>query len=171
VLDGRSFLPVLTGTARTHKTHVFGLQTTRGINNGSPYYGIRSVRDARYRYVRNLTPEVAFENAATADPTFKTWEKMAAAGDAVAQRLVRDYRHRPAEELFDCETDPWNRANLIADPKLAAVRDELRAQLAAWMQRQGDEGQPTEMNALARMPNRGGGADGEGAAKKKKKKA
>lgn len=171
VLDGRSLLPVLAGTARTHKTHVFGLQTTRGINNGSPYYGIRSVRDARYRYVRNLTPEVAFENAATADPTFKTWEKMAAAGDAVAQRLVRDYRHRPAEELFDCEADPWNRTNLIADPKLAAVRDELRAQLAAWMQRQGDEGQPTEMNALARMPNRGGGAAGEAPVKKKKKKA
>jgi uncharacterized sulfatase len=171
VLDGRSFLPVLAGTARTHKTHVFGLQTTRGINNGSPYYGIRSVRDARYRYVRNLTPEVPFENASTADPLFKTWEKMAAAGDPIAQRLVHDYRHRPAEELFDCEADPWNRTNLIADPSLAAVRDELRAQLAAWMQRQGDEGQPTEMNALARMPNRGGGEDGAAKKKKKKKKA
>jgi len=169
VLDGRSFLPVLTGTARTHKTHVFGLQTTRGINRGSPHYGIRSVRDTRYRYVLNLSPEVAFENAATADPMFKTWEKMAAAGDARAQRLVHDYRHRPAEELFDCEADPWNRTNLIADPTLAPVRDALRAQLAAWMKQQGDEGQATEMKALERMPNRRG--DDDGAPKKKKKKA
>lgn len=168
VLDGRSFLPVLTGAARTHKTHVFGLQTTRGINRGSPHYGIRSVRDTRYRYVHNLTPEVAFENAATADPIFKTWEKMAAAGDARAQRLVHDYRHRPAEELFDCEADPWNRTNLIADPTLAPVRDALRARLAAWMKQQGDEGQATEMKALERMPNRRG--DDDGAPKKKKKK-
>lgn len=169
ILDGRSFVPVLTGAARTHKTHVFGLQTTRGINRGSPHYGIRSVRDTRYRYVRNLTPEVAFENAATADPMFKTWEKMAAAGDAIAQRLVRDYRHRPAEELFDCEADPWNRTNLIADPTLAPVRDALRAQLDAWMKQQGDEGQATEMKALERMPNRKG--DDAAAPKKKKKKA
>jgi hypothetical protein len=68
-----------------------------------------AVRDARYRYIRNLTPEATFQNAATKGPTFKTWEKMAAAGDAHAQRLVHDYQHRPAEELFDCEADPWNR--------------------------------------------------------------
>ncbi|MBE7494701.1 MAG: hypothetical protein HS117_07135 [Verrucomicrobiaceae bacterium] len=65
---------------------------------------------------------------------------------------VHDYQHRPAVELYDCETDPWNRHNLIADAKLAAIRDELRAQLDAWMRQQGDEGQPTEMKALERMP-------------------
>lgn len=166
ILDGRSFLPVLTGAATTHKTHVFGLQTTRGIINGSEHYGIRSVRDARYRYIRNLTPEVSFQNAATQDPTFKTWERMAASGDAQAERLVRDYRHRPAEELYDCEADPWNRSNLAADPDHAEVLAALRAQLDGWMKDQGDEGQATEMKALERMPR---GAKGEGDAPKKKK--
>ena len=152
ILDGRSFLPVLKGVTTTHKTHVFGLQTTRGINNGSDHYGIRSVRNDRYRYIRNLSPEVLFENAATQEATFKTWKTMAAAGDSNAQRLVHDYQHRPAEELYDCESDPWNRTNLIADPNLKAVRDDLRARLDAWMQQQGDEGQATEMKALERMP-------------------
>jgi uncharacterized sulfatase len=164
VLEGRGFVPVLTGRATTHKTHVFGLQTTRGINAGSDYYGIRSARDARYRYVRNLTPEATFRNAATQDATFKTWEKMAAAGDAHAQRLVHDYQHRPAEELFDCEADPWNRNNLAHDPKYAEQLAALRARLDGWMKQQGDGGQATEMKALERMPKN---ASADGAPKKK----
>jgi N-sulfoglucosamine sulfohydrolase len=166
ILDGRSFAPVLTGAATTHKTHVFGLQTTRGIINGSDHYGIRSVRDVRYRYVRNLTPDATFQNAATKEPTFKTWEKMAAAGDANAKRLVHDYQHRPAEELFDCEADPWNRHNLANDPKFAAQLATLRAQLDGWMKQQGDAGQATEMKALERMPKN---TEGEGDAPKKAK--
>jgi len=163
IVDGRSFLPVLEGKSATHKGHVFGLQTTRGIINGSEHYGIRSVRDARYRYVRNLSPEIAFTNAATQDPTFDTWRAMAAAGNEGAQRLVNDYQHRPAEELFNCEEDPWNRTNLIADPTLATVRDELRTALDAWMKQQGDEGQVTEMRALERMPRAGmGGGEKKG---------
>jgi uncharacterized sulfatase len=155
VLDGRSFHSVLTGADATHKTHVFGLQTTRGINQGSDHYGIRSVRGERYRYVLNFTPGMTFENAATEDSTFKSWKKLAAAGDENARGLVHDYQHRPAEELYDTVADPWNRTNLIADPVLAAVRDELRAALDAWMEQQGDEGQDTEMKALERMPRAG----------------
>lgn len=167
ILDGRSFLPVLLGTAASHKSHAFGLQTTRGIINGSDYYSIRSVRDARYRYIRNLTPEATFQNAATQDPTFQTWVKMAAAGDVQAQRLVHDYQRRPAEELYDCVADPWNRNNMIADASLAGVVADLRRRLDVWMQQQGDLGQATELKALERMP-RGGG--GENAAPKPKRK-
>ncbi|MHB8897308.1 MAG: sulfatase family protein [Thermoguttaceae bacterium] len=171
VLDGRSFLPVLTGECTTHKTYVFGLQTTRGIINGSDHFGIRAVRDARYRYIRNLTPEATFQNAATQDSTFKTWQRMAAEGDQHAQRLVHDYQHRPAEELYDCDTDPWNRINLIADEDMATVREALRARLDAWMQQQGDEGQATEMKALERMPKNAAKPTAKPTNSKRKKKA
>ncbi len=154
VLDGRSFLPVLTGRAATHKTHVFGLQTSRGINQGPAYYGIRSARNERYLYIRNLTSEATFRNVASEDSTFQTWRRMAAAGDEHAGRLVHDYQHRPAEELYDCEADPWNRNNLIDDAVLTAVRDECRAKLDAWMEQQGDRGQATELEAFERMPRR-----------------
>ncbi|MBL9114628.1 MAG: sulfatase [Verrucomicrobiaceae bacterium] len=170
ILDGRSFVPVLTGEATSHKSHVFGLQTTRGIHHGSDYFGIRSVRDARYRYIRNLTPEVTFENATTQDPTFQTWIKMAATGDAIAKQLVHDYQHRPAEELYDCETDPWNRKNLAGDPKFAPQLTALRSQLNQWMQQQGDQGQPTEMKALSRMPKNATAKESEPKSKKGKGK-
>ena len=164
-LDGRSFVPVLKGESLEHKSHVFGLQTTRGINNGSDHYGIRSVRDSRYRYILNLTPEATFKNAATEDPVFKSWEQRAEEGDQQAKQLVHDYQHRPNEELYDCEADPWNRNNLIAEESLARVRDGLREHLASWMKQQGDDGQATEMKALERMPRAT-----EKAGKKKKKK-
>ncbi|MEN3940363.1 sulfatase [Prosthecobacter sp. SYSU 5D2] len=152
ILEGRSFLPVLRGQADRHKEAVFGLQTTRGINAGSEFYGVRSVRNDRYRYIRNFTPEAIFECAATKDAPFASWQRLAKDGDVAAQTLVTAYQQRPGEELYDCEADPWNRTNLIADENLASVRQDLRTQLDAWMKQQGDQGQATEMAALERMP-------------------
>lgn len=150
-LDGRSFLPVLLGHADTHKSHVYGVQTTRGVNNGSEYYGIRSVRSGDYLYIRNLTPDAIFQCAATRGPVWNSWVNAAEAGDAHARRITREYMKRPAEELYDVRVDPWHRANLIDREDLQAVRDELRAKLDAWMEGQGDKGQATEMRALERM--------------------
>ena len=150
-LDGKSFLPVLTGRANRHKEFVFALQTTRGIFFGPEYYGIRTVRDARYRYIVNLTPDATFKNWTTNQAWFKEWRAAAAAGDANAAQLAANYQHRPAEELYDCTTDPWNRQNLINDGKLAPTLATLRQQLARWMEAQGDRGQETEMAALEHM--------------------
>lgn len=158
ILDGRSFLPVLKGETDTHKQYAFGLQTTRGINDGSAHYAIRSSNDGRYRFIRNLTPDELFLNTMMKDPIFKEWEKMAKAGDETARKLVHDYRHRPAEELYDTVADPWNRRNLIADASLAGILDGLRSALDAWMKQQGDEGNGTEMKAFERMPRKGKGS-------------
>lgn len=146
-LDGRSFVPLLEGKTDKHQNYVFSQQTSRGIHAGPEYYGIRSVRDARYRYVLNLTPKATFKNTNMAKPYWKEWVQKAAAGDTHAAAMTRLYQHRPAEELFDCETDPWNMRNLIDDPSLKGKVAELKQQLAAWMKDQGDKGQPTEMAA------------------------
>lgn len=155
ILDGRSFLPVLKGETQVHKKYAFGLQTTRGINDGSDSYGIRSANDGRYRYIRNLSPDKVFLNTMMKNPIFYEWEKMAEEGDKRAKRLVHDYRNRPAEELFDTVSDPWNRKNLIADESLSEIRAGLRSALDAWMKQQGDEGHATEMKAFERMPRKG----------------
>ncbi len=150
-LDGRSFLPVLENKASSHKEYVFGMHTTRGIINGSPHFGIRSVRDARYRYIRNLTPEVTFTNATTRGETWDSWLALAKTGNPTARTAVERYQHRPAEELYDVEADQWNTRNLIADTKLAPVKARLSAQLDNWMKAQGDLGQATELDADNRL--------------------
>ena len=148
VLDGRSFLPVLTGKETKHKDFVFGLMTTRGINNGSDQFGIRSVRSGKYKYIVNLTPEITFKNACVKLPSFVSWKKKAAAGDPFAAEVVRRYEHRPAEELYDVTQDTLEWKNLADDPELAEAKAELKNQLASWMKAQGDKGVQTEMEAL-----------------------
>jgi N-sulfoglucosamine sulfohydrolase len=109
-LDGRSFLPVLLGKADTHKSHTSAQETSKGIIDGPVHYGIRSIRGERYRYIRNFTPEIEFRNYATKRQPFLSWIKAGKSGDGKAAKLVHDFQHRPAQELYDCETDPWDRS-------------------------------------------------------------
>jgi uncharacterized sulfatase len=148
VLDGKSFVSVLRGETDLHKSHVYGIMTTRGINNGSDHFGIRSVRDKRFKYIRNLTPEVPFRNVCMQSRTFQSWEKKAAGGDGDAAEKVHRYRHRPAEELYEIGDDWYEWRNLASDPQYAAVKSELSEKLDRWMQSQGDKGAATELEAL-----------------------
>ena len=148
VLEGESFLPVLLGERDTHKAHVFGIMTTRGINNGSDTFGIRSVRGARYKYTWNLSPEVKFTNACTSSRAFRSWVTKAESGDLDAADKVQRYHYRASEELYDVNIDPYEWRNLADDPALEDVKANLRKQLTAWMSAQGDLGQQTEIDAF-----------------------
>ena len=158
-LDGKSFLPVLLGDASEHKKYTYGLQTTRGIINGSDAYGIRSCGNARYRYIRNLHPEATFTNAVTRKGGdgkanfWVSWQDKAEKGDPHAKAMVKKYQRRPAEELYDVEKDPHCLVNLIEDTALAGVRKELSTQLDGWMKSQGDKGATTEEIAHTRKAN------------------
>jgi len=57
-LDGKSFKSVLYGNTEAHKDFVFGVQTTRGINNATQAFGIRSIRNDSLKYILNLFPEM-----------------------------------------------------------------------------------------------------------------
>lgn len=151
-LEGKSFLPALKGKKNTHKKYVYGIHTTRGINEGSEYYGIRTVRSESFRYILNLTPEATFQNnmVTVKNKVFNSWVKKAAT-DTFAGSLVYKYQHRPAEELYDVINDPLEMQNLADDPRYAKIKQELKDKLAAWMTQQGDKGQQTEMEALEHM--------------------
>ncbi len=147
VLDGKSLLPVLLGKTKEHKEYVFGEMTTRGIINSSVYFGIRSIRSRRFKYVWNFTPEIQFQNACTKSGIFKSWQAKAA-DDPDAAEKVRRYEHRPGEELYDVTKDQYEWNNLADDPKYAKVKAGLRKLLAEWMEAMGDKGQQTELEAF-----------------------
>lgn len=146
-LDGKSFVPILTGKATKIKDYTFSLQTTRGIIAGSPYYGIRSVADKKYRYILNLTPEASFQNTETKGKLFKRWKEIAAT-DPVANQLTEKYQHRPAIELYDLENDKYCLNNIATRPENKAIVERMDKVLKEWMASCGDEGQGTEMKAL-----------------------
>ena len=151
-LDGRSFLPVIKGEADSFKNEVYGIQTSRGIFFGPEYYAIRSIRNERYAYIMNLTPEATFKCMST-NPKKGWWMswKEKAATDEFARRQVERYQKRPAEELYDIVNDPFQTRNLADDPQYAGEKARMRAKLLQWMESQGDKGQQTEMEALEHM--------------------
>lgn len=154
--DGRSFLDVLLGRTDAHRDHVYGAHTTRGIINGSACYPIRSVRSARYKYIRNLNHKAIFYNVVSTRPNdlLHVWKKRGETDPSIAAR-ARFYQYRPAEELYDLDSDPYELNNLAADAKHAEVKGALKRELELWMQQQGDEGVATELRATERQgPNR-----------------
>jgi len=149
-LDGKSLLRVFDGK-QTHKEFVYGEMTTRGIINGSEYFGIRSVRSEKYKYILNFTPEIEFRNACTKSKEFQSWETRTAKGDADAAERVRRYKHRPRVELYDIVEDPLEWNNLAGRSQHKEVEAALRAKLVSWMEQCGDKGQQTELEALKHM--------------------
>jgi uncharacterized sulfatase len=154
--DGASLLDVLLGKSETHREYVYGAHTTRGIIRGSACYPVRSVRSRRYKYIWNLNHRSVFYNVVStgANTLLQTWTEYGKR-DPHAAFLARRYQHRPAEELYDVETDPFELNNLAQLPAMAKIKAELRQELLRWMNQQGDDGVTTELGALTRQgPNR-----------------
>ncbi|MEX0866466.1 MAG: sulfatase, partial [Pirellulales bacterium] len=86
--DGRSFLGVLLGRSEEHRKQVFGVHTTRGIIDGSKSYPVRSVRDARYKYIRNLNHSEAFTGLVLSDGgVYRAWREAAEADPKLRPRV------------------------------------------------------------------------------------
>lgn len=145
-LDGSSLIPLLKGKKNSHKKYTYGIMTTRGINNGSDYYPIRTVSNGTYRYIVNLAPEMEFRNVAN----MPGWEE-AAKSDSVAAGIVKHHKYRPAVELYNDLADPLNRQNLAGQAPLRKIQKKLARELARWMEYCGDEGLPTELKAFEHM--------------------
>ncbi|WP_346859417.1 sulfatase [uncultured Draconibacterium sp.] len=155
-LDGKSLLPIMLGQAEKGKDYAYSLQTTRGIYDGSEYYPIRAVVNDRYRYIWNITPDVEFKNVVNnrgekGTIWYKSWEEKAVT-DANAKALVKRYRSRPEEELYDIIADKWCEKNLAELPEFESIKKVLRSELINWMEECGDEGLKTEMEAFDHMP-------------------
>ena len=67
--------------------------------------------------------------------------------DPDAAEKVRRYHSRPEEELYFIDEDyhEWN--NLADNPDYADIKRRLRKALVAWMEKVGDKGQQSEIEA------------------------
>ena len=107
---------------------------------------IRSVRDAHYRYIRNLTPEVPFlapnhykENEY---PVWNLLKDLHARGKLTPAQDFLCQPRMPDEELYNLESDPDEIHNLAASekPEDQAELNRLRTVLAQWMKANHDQG-------------------------------
>jgi arylsulfatase A-like enzyme len=140
-LDGRSFLPVLLGQSDRHDEAVFASNTGDGNMNRSP---MRAVRTSRYKYIFNLLPDALFKthisDGGGEDGLYywRSWEALAKS-DAHAREVIEHYRHRPAEELYDIQADPYELKNLAGDASHASDLAAMRELLRKWRLDQGED--------------------------------
>lgn len=97
---------------------------------------LRTVRDARYRYILNLTPERSLmsPNAYKAEqyPAWNHLRALAAEGKLPPAATAFAAPAAAPEELYDLEADPEQLVNLASNPAHAAVLTRLRTALADW---------------------------------------
>ncbi len=140
-IDGRSFAPVLLGSASEHRDLVFTTHSGAGVVN---VYPIRSVRTRKFKYILNLLPESLHTNPSDilrkdgAGAYWDSWDQ-AAATDQRAAGIVQRYFERPPEELYDLSRDRHEQTNLAGDEDYKDVKETLRAVLEDWMDEQGDK--------------------------------
>ena len=122
-LQGRSLLPVLAGDVAQVNDAIFAEVTYHAA-----YEPQRAVRTLRHKYIRRFDGRTKPVLPNIDDsPSKDVWLH-----HGLAERPVGE------EQLFDLVFDPLERCNLIADPAMAPVRDDLRRRLAEWMQRTSD---------------------------------
>jgi arylsulfatase A-like enzyme len=132
---------------------------------------LRGVRDARYRYIRNFTPEVPFlapnNYKETQYPVWNLLKELHAAGTLTPPQEFLCQPRQPAEELYDLASDPHelhNLANSTAPADVAELK-KLRAALEHWIVETDDQGRFPEVNP----PKTAAEAAGPAAGKNKKK--
>lgn len=132
-IQGRSFWPLLTGEPYAENACVFAER-----NHHERYDPIRSARTRRYHYILNLDSTcgrylLPHEILALDDPARReSWANGALAFDRPENRNL--FLDRPAEELYDCETDPHEFCNVATLPEYSAVLSDLRGRCRRWME-------------------------------------
>ena len=113
---------------------------------------IRTVRDERFRYIRNFMPERPFLQL----NRYKEWSypiiglmrELHTKGELNDVQSYLMNPTRPDEELYDLENDPHEIHNLIQSPKHQKRLNLLRVALDTWMVETNDQGRFVESEEI-----------------------
>ena len=118
------------------------------------YDCIRSVRDKRFRYIRNYQPEKTYaQNIEYMDrmPILQEMRRLHAEGKLTGPPALYFRPAKPKEELFDSVADPYEINDLAAHPKYAKELARLRAVHERFMKETADLGLVPEDELKERM--------------------
>jgi uncharacterized sulfatase len=96
---------------------------------------VRTVRDRRYVYVRNYMPHRIYGQRLAymfETPTTRIWKKLYDEGKLKPPKTYF-WEEKPAEELYDLETDPDEVKNLASSPDHRPTLERLRKAQQDWV--------------------------------------
>lgn len=145
-MEGRIFLGAHADKPRTYS---FGARD----RCDETVFRFRTVRDSRYRYTRNFTPERPFlqpnEYKHRQYPVWRLLPELHAEGKLTPVQEVYCAPTMPPEELYDVLNDPYEIHNLARSPEYQAVLIRLRGVLEKWIEDTHDQGRELEPPELA----------------------
>ncbi|HVJ80572.1 MAG TPA: sulfatase [Planctomycetia bacterium] len=115
-------------------------------------FRFRTVRDERFRYIRNFTPDKPFlQSNQYKERSYPVWnllKELHAAGKLTPAAEFLCQPTMPEEELYDTVSDPHETVNLAKDAKYQADRARLRTELEKWIEATNDGGRNQEPESL-----------------------
>ncbi|OGV66093.1 MAG: sulfatase [Lentisphaerae bacterium RIFOXYA12_FULL_48_11] len=121
---------------------------------------IRTVRDARYRYIRNFTPDLPLlAPNAYKERSYPVWnliKQLHAEGKLTPVQAALAAPVMAPEELFDLDQDPYEINNLVKSekPEHQEALKRLRVVLEKWIEGSGDQGRIPEPQEIAAAEGR-----------------
>jgi N-sulfoglucosamine sulfohydrolase len=118
------------------------------------YDMMRSARDARFRYIRNFSPELPYAGHIiyrNQSAIMQEWLRLQAEGKLTGAPSLWMRTSRPAEELYDVGADPHQINDLAANPAHRETLVRMRKAVADWMTLIDDQGLINEPELIQRM--------------------
>jgi arylsulfatase A-like enzyme len=116
-------------------------------------FRFRTVRDARYRYIRNFTPDRPFlqpnEYKEKQYPVWNLLKHLHTEGKLTTAQDFMCAPTMPAEELYNLESDPHEVRNLAGLPEHQRTLRRLSRVLEKWIDDTNDQGRVLEPPGLA----------------------
>jgi arylsulfatase A-like enzyme len=138
-MQGKAFL---TDCAAPPRPYAFGARD----RCDETVFRLRTVRDDRYRYIRNFTPDRPFlQHNAYKEKQYPVWnllKQLDAENKLTPAQKFLTAPTMPPEELYDLQSDPDEIHNLAAstDPTHQAALKHLRSVLEQWLTETNDQG-------------------------------
>lgn len=142
----------LTDKAAAPREYVFGARD----RCDETVFRFRTVRDSRYRYIKNFTPDRPFLQANDYKqrqyPVWNLLTELDAQGKLTPAQQFLTAPTMPAEELYDLDSDPYEVRNLVdsKDPQHQEVLARLRKALETWIETSDDQGRFPEPDAVVK---------------------
>lgn len=150
-VQGISLRPWLSGKTPSWWREVL---FTEHLSHGPPerdWYPSRAALDGQHHYILNLWPDKTYHFPAdlTEEEGWGTliYDAILEAREAYpeAYAALQDTIHRPKEELYNVQKDPYEMRNLFDEPALADVEKRLESALRQWMERTEDPFDPAQI--------------------------
>lgn len=156
-MHGTPFLQRPTTTPAAAAPRIYAFSNRNRMDQSIDF--VRTVRDERYRYIRNYMPHLPWGQHVMfmwLQQGVQEWERLFMQGQ-LDEVQARFWGPKPAEELYDLQTDPDEVVNLIEDPRRAGRVARMRAALDVHMLEINDngfipEGSPAEGWYASREP-------------------